>query len=69
MIPCTPQDKELEAAAARPAITDAPSAEEVAEREAALEAALGEARQGLDHMRRLHQTAQVNSSWMLSCSR
>lgn len=56
---CRLQDKELEAAAARPAVTDSPSAEEVAEREAALEAALAEARRGLDNMRRLHQAAQV----------
>lgn len=55
------KDNELEAAAARPAVSDAPSTEEVAEREAALEAALGEARQGLDHMRRLHQSAQVRA--------
>ena len=53
------QDKELEAAAARPAASDGPTPEEVAEREAALEQALGEARRGLDHMRRLHQAAQV----------
>ncbi len=57
---CVPQGKELEAAAAAPAaLADAPSAEEVAEREAAMEAALTEARQGLDNMRRLHHTAQV----------
>lgn len=53
------QDKELEAAAARPAASDGLTPKEVAEREAALEQALGEARRGLDHMRRLHQAAQV----------
>jgi hypothetical protein len=61
------QDKELEAAAARPAAGDGPTPEEVAEREAALEQALDEARRGLDHMRRLHQAAQVSdlsrSTW------
>ena len=54
------QDKELEAAQAMPMPSlDTPSSEDVAEREAALEAALTEARSGLDAMRRQHHAAQV----------